>query len=102
MDEWIGPGLSDRIHPAAGPRIFSGILQPFVEERTLSPTLVVLSGPLAGRSFPLGAEELSIGRHAGNALQLPDLAASRQHCRVEPEEGGFLVRDLERVAAAAG
>jgi transcriptional regulator with GAF, ATPase, and Fis domain len=61
----------------------------------LSPTLVCLNGPLAGRSFPLGEEALAIGRHESNRLQLPDLAASRHHCVIEPEgEGGFRLRDL--------
>ncbi|HYO11836.1 MAG TPA: sigma 54-interacting transcriptional regulator [Thermoanaerobaculia bacterium] len=60
----------------------------------MSPKLVVLSGPLSGQTFPLGAGAFSIGRQAGNALQVLDLAASRHHCRVEPADGGFLVRDL--------
>ncbi|RPH53294.1 FHA domain-containing protein, partial [bacterium] len=60
----------------------------------MSPKLVVLSGPLAGQTFPLGAGAFSIGRHTGNALQVRDLAASRHHCRIEPADGGFLVRDL--------
>jgi transcriptional regulator with GAF, ATPase, and Fis domain len=60
----------------------------------LSPKLVVLSGPAVGQAFPLGLEAFSIGRHAGNALQVLDPAASRYHCRIEPAGGGFLVRDL--------
>jgi transcriptional regulator with GAF, ATPase, and Fis domain len=60
----------------------------------LSPRLVVLSGPLSGQTFPLGAEAFSIGRQASNALQVLDPAASRLHCRIEPAKGGFLVRDL--------
>ena len=61
----------------------------------MNPKLVCLNGPLAGRSFPLGREALSIGRHDSSRLQLPDLAASRHHCVIEPEgEGGFRLRDL--------
>ncbi len=60
----------------------------------MSAKILVLSGVLSGQAFPLGPEALSIGRHAGNALQVPDLTASRQHCRIESAEGGFLVRDL--------
>ena len=56
--------------------------------------LILLSGRLSGQTFPLGPEIFSIGRQTGNALQVPDPAASRQHCRIEPVEGGFLVRDL--------
>jgi transcriptional regulator with GAF, ATPase, and Fis domain len=61
----------------------------------LSPTLVCLNGPLAGRTFPLEGEALPIGRHHSNRLQLPDLAASRHHCVIEPEGAGvFRLRDL--------
>ena len=55
---------------------------------------MLLSGPRAGQTFPLGTEAFSIGRHAENALQVPDPATSRYHCRVEPGDGGFLLRDL--------
>lgn len=60
----------------------------------MSPKLVVLSGHLAGKTFLLGLEAFSIGRHAGNSLQVLDPAVSRHHCRVEPVGRGFLVRDL--------
>jgi transcriptional regulator with GAF, ATPase, and Fis domain len=60
----------------------------------LNPRLVCLSGPLAGRTFPLDGEALSIGRDSSNRLQLPDLAVSRRHCALEPDGGRFLLRDL--------
>ena len=59
-----------------------------------SPKLVVLSGPRAGRTFPVGPQAFSIGRNSGNSLRVLDLSASRHHCRVEPTESGFLLRDL--------
>jgi Nif-specific regulatory protein len=60
----------------------------------LNPRLVCLSGPLAGQTFPLDGEALSIGRHSSNRLQLPDLAVSRHHCVLEAAAGRFLLRDL--------
>jgi transcriptional regulator with GAF, ATPase, and Fis domain len=62
----------------------------------LLPRLVVLSGPLAGQTLPLGPEGLSIGRHAGCGLQVRDLSASRHHCEIAPVngDGSFLLRDL--------
>ncbi|HVT14890.1 MAG TPA: sigma 54-interacting transcriptional regulator [Thermoanaerobaculia bacterium] len=57
--------------------------------------LVALSGPLAGRSFALPEAGLSIGRHAANDLQVRDMTASRQHCRIELVDGRLVVRDLE-------
>jgi len=61
----------------------------------LDPRLVALSGPLAGNAFPLRGAALSIGRHASNAIQIPDIAISRQHCVIEWEEGRVRLRDLD-------
>lgn len=60
----------------------------------MNPRLVCLSGPLAGQTFPIEGEALSIGRHSSNRLQLPDLAVSRHHCVVEPAAGSLVLRDL--------
>jgi two-component system, NtrC family, response regulator HydG len=60
----------------------------------MQPTLTVLSGPLSGRLFPLGSEGLRVGRLVDNGLQVSDPAVSRRHCTLEPEDGGFLLRDL--------
>ena len=57
-------------------------------------TFVCLSGPLAGQSFSLGEEALSIGRGPESLLQLPDVAASRRHCVLEPTGAGYRLRDL--------
>ncbi len=46
------------------------------------------------KRLSLASEPVSIGRHADNALVLPDDQTSRHHCVVEPWEGGFRVRDL--------
>ena len=59
------------------------------------PTLTAVSGPLAGRSFPLGPAGLTFGRDRANDLHLRDLAVSRHHCAVTARDGGFLLRDLD-------
>jgi Nif-specific regulatory protein len=61
----------------------------------MSPCLIAVSGPLAGQTFPLGAEPLTVGRDRTNALHLRDLAASRQHCVIESVNGRLVLRDLE-------
>ena len=60
----------------------------------VSPRLVAVSGPLAGKSFTLVARPVRLGRDYANDLHLRDLAVSRQHCVIEPLEEGFSVRDL--------
>jgi transcriptional regulator with GAF, ATPase, and Fis domain len=59
------------------------------------PRLIAVSGPLAGHSFALEAERLTIGREHGNSVHLRDLAVSRHHCVLEAEDGHFRLRDLE-------
>jgi len=61
----------------------------------LNPRLIAVSGPLAGQTFALGAERLTLGRDHGNTVHLRDLAVSRQHCVLEADAGRFRLRDLE-------
>ena len=59
------------------------------------PTLIAVSGPLAGQTFPLAADRLAIGRDHANDVHLRDLATSRHHCAIETRDGRLLLRDLE-------
>ncbi|MEE8523347.1 MAG: sigma 54-interacting transcriptional regulator [Thermoanaerobaculia bacterium] len=62
----------------------------------MNPRLIAISGPAEGRTFPLRGERFTIGRHAGNDLQLASLEVSRHHCELRREEdGGFVVTDLD-------
>jgi Nif-specific regulatory protein len=61
----------------------------------LNPRLIAVSGPLAGQTFALGTERLTLGRDHGNTVHLRDLAVSRQHCVLEADAGHFRLRDLE-------
>ena len=58
------------------------------------PFLEVVS-PRGSRRITLGEATLTIGRHADNALVLPDAQASRHHCIIEPFDHGFRLRDLD-------
>src|SRR5260221_8354044 len=40
-------------------------------------------------------DDVTIGRSPENALQLPDRKLSRKHARIEWDELGFLLRDLQ-------
>jgi transcriptional regulator with GAF, ATPase, and Fis domain len=59
------------------------------------PTLIAVSGPLAGQTFPLAADRLTLGRDQANDVHLRDIATSRHHCAIEARDGRLLLRDLE-------
>ena len=61
----------------------------------MHPRLIAVSGPLAGHSFALGLERLTIGREHGNSVHLRDLAVSRHHCVLEALDGHFRLHDLD-------
>ena len=58
--------------------------------------LRITRGAGTGRTFELSrASALSLGRARANDVVLEDVAVSGQHCRIRPEDGGFVVHDLE-------
>lgn len=70
-----------------------------VLEKTLvvnaNPTLRALSGPGAGKNFPLSpAGQTSVGRSRRNDIVVPEDAASAQHCRIDREGDSYVLHDL--------
>lgn len=70
-----------------------------IVERTLvvdtNPTLRALSGPGAGKKFPLSPfGPTSIGRSRRNDIVVPEDAASAQHCRIDREGDSYVLHDL--------
>jgi FHA domain/von Willebrand factor type A domain len=70
-----------------------------VLEQTLvvnaTPILRALSGPGAGKNFPLSATgQTSIGRSRRNDIVVPEEAASAQHCRIDREGDSYVLHDL--------
>jgi hypothetical protein len=68
-------------------------------EKTLTlterPVLVITSGPGSGRVFSLSAEMTTcLGRAKLNDIVLEDVSVSSEHCRIRPEDGGFVLHDL--------
>jgi pSer/pThr/pTyr-binding forkhead associated (FHA) protein len=56
----------------------------------------VINGVAAGRVLTLGmGRTLTIGRAPTNDLELVDPAISGEHCRVKPEDGGYVLYDVE-------
>lgn len=56
--------------------------------------IVALSGPLTGRTFPLGATPLSLGRTPENSVVIASPMASRRHAELRPEGDGYVLYDL--------
>jgi hypothetical protein len=60
------------------------------------PVLTITRGPGAGGLFELSqATAVSIGRARVNDIVLEDVSISGQHCRIRPEQGGFVLHDLK-------
>jgi pSer/pThr/pTyr-binding forkhead associated (FHA) protein len=61
-------------------------------------SLLVIHSPdpaFQGRSFPLGADELTLGREAGNEIVIASDQASRRHARIFVLSGSHVVQDLD-------
>jgi general secretion pathway protein E len=54
-----------------------------------------IKDPKATRQIPLDSGPLTIGRNFTNLLVIDEPLASRFHCVIEQDSGGFRVRDLE-------
>jgi hypothetical protein len=56
--------------------------------------LVMHSGPLAGRAFPMEKTELFIGRDLSNDIVINDPEVSRRHARLFLQGNNFVLEDL--------
>ena len=61
----------------------------------MPPRLAAISGKLKGAIFAINEETLIIGRETASNLCLADAAVSRRHAKVEKEDRGFVITDLE-------
>ena len=58
------------------------------------PMLIVYEGELAGQRWVLDQDQVIIGRGTDCDIVLPERQVSRQHVRIERDDGGYLLRDL--------
>lgn len=56
--------------------------------------IVSRDGEVLARGVFHGQEAVTIGRSPDNAIHIDDATFSRRHARVEPEAGGWTIRDL--------
>ncbi|QTX06026.1 FHA domain-containing protein FhaB/FipA [Agromyces archimandritae] len=57
--------------------------------------LVITSGPKAGAEFPLGRDEITIGRSSDSAIIIRDDYTSTHHARLMLWNGGWMLQDLD-------
>ncbi len=56
--------------------------------------LVMRTGPIPGKVFDLGSNELTIGRDISNDIVISDVEVSRKHARLLMQAGGFVLEDM--------
>jgi predicted component of type VI protein secretion system len=56
--------------------------------------LILNSGPIAGKEFPMEKNELTIGRDLGNEVVISDAEVSRRHCRFFLQGNSYVIEDL--------
>jgi Nif-specific regulatory protein len=61
----------------------------------MQPKLLALEGPLRGRTFNLGDDEVSIGRVAGATIIIDHKSVSRRHCLFRPEGDSVRLLDAQ-------
>lgn len=57
-------------------------------------TLIVCNGKRQGREFVLPAARITVGREQACDIRLSSSRVSRQHCTLQPDGDGLIVRDL--------
>src|SRR5512136_1600433 len=59
------------------------------------PLLVVQEGQLLGHEWPLDRDTMTLGRGEECDMVVPERQVSRVHLRIQRDERGYLVQDLE-------
>jgi transcriptional regulator with GAF, ATPase, and Fis domain len=61
----------------------------------LNPRLIAINGSKKGTTFPLTADQITIGRESASVVSLNHASVSRRHCVIEREGDSFKIRDLD-------
>lgn len=61
----------------------------------MPPRLAAISGKLKGAIFAINEETLLIGRETAANLCMADASVSRRHCKIEKNDKGFVLTDLD-------
>lgn len=87
------PPVAAPARTAGGPSTSEMPSTPRSDQPTL---LIVIDGPLAGASVPLGNAPITLGRSAANTVVLDDEFVSSHHARVyrDPSSQSWVIEDL--------
>jgi pSer/pThr/pTyr-binding forkhead associated (FHA) protein len=85
-----GGGTPKPQHPAAAAPGAGEIASPANSSR-----LVITSGPKAGAEFPLGRDEITIGRSGDSAIIIRDDYTSTHHARLMLWNDRWMLQDLD-------
>jgi Nif-specific regulatory protein len=61
----------------------------------MPPRLAAISGKLKGAIFAINEETLIVGRETTANLCMADASVSRRHCKIEKNDNGFVLTDLD-------
>ena len=61
----------------------------------MPPRLAAISGKLKGAIFAINEETLVVGRETAANLCMADASVSRRHCKIEKNDDGFVLTDLD-------
>ncbi len=61
----------------------------------MDPKILIINGSKKGTTFPLMADETTIGRESANTISLQLPSVSRRHCVIRREGDEFKIRDLD-------
>jgi Nif-specific regulatory protein len=61
----------------------------------MNPRLIAINGTLKGSTFPLNADQVSIGRESASSIPLTHNSVSRRHCLIQRNGSEFVIRDLD-------
>lgn len=86
-----GGGTPKPQHPAAAGGPASGE----IASASNSSRLVITSGPKAGAEFPLGRDEITIGRSGDSAIIIRDDYTSTHHARLMLWNDRWMLQDLD-------
>jgi Nif-specific regulatory protein len=61
----------------------------------MNPRLIAINGALKGSTFPLDADQVSVGRESASTIALSHSSVSRRHCLIQRNGSEFVIRDLD-------